>query len=84
MVHRPFSNVQLIKKWFESDATGWGNMNTPNVAAMYKFHEKDYRTNHRANLRLIMSYYEDSLWIIDGGASEKFYSRNFYVKFSIL
>ena len=42
-------------------------------------HPKVYRTNHRSNLRLIMSYYEDSLWIIDGGASEKFYSRNFYV-----
>ena len=44
-------------------------MNTVNVAVMNKFHEKDYRTNHRANLRLIMSYYEDSEWIIDGGAS---------------
>ena len=44
-------------------------MNTINVAVMNKFHEKDYRTNHRANLRLIMSYYEDSEWIIDGGAS---------------
>lgn len=35
-------------------------MNTPNVAHMNKFQEKDYRTNHRANLRLIISYAEDS------------------------
>lgn len=54
-------------------------MNTPNVGSMYKIHMKDYRTNHRANLRLIMSYYEDSEWIIDGGTSEKFYSSTFFV-----
>ena len=44
---------------------------------MYKINQKDYRTNHRANLRLIMSYHEDSEWIIDAGTSEKFYSSIF-------
>lgn len=56
MVHRPFSNSPL-KPLFEHENPGFGNMNTPNVGVMYKFHLKDYRTNHRANLRLIVSYY---------------------------
>lgn len=76
MVHRPFSFSNVLKKIFEWEGVGFGNMNTPNVAWMNKFHEKDYRTNHRANLRVIMSYGEDSEWIIDGGTSEKFYSSN--------
>ena len=79
MVHRPFSNSPLIKSWFEYETAGFGNQNTPNVAAMYRFHDKDYRTNHRANIRLIMSHHEDSEWIVDGGTSEKFYSCNLIV-----
>ena len=57
MIHRPFSFVQPIRHLFENEAAGWGNLNTINVGTMYRFHIKDYRTNHRANLRVIMSYY---------------------------
>ncbi len=60
MIHRPFSFVESLKRFFEREGPGFGNWNTPNVGYMNKFHEKDYRTNHRANIRLIMSYFEDS------------------------
>ena len=44
-------------------------MNTPNVGIMSKFESKDYRTDHRANIRTIISYHEPSEWIVDGGTS---------------
>lgn len=69
MIHRPFSFVPFLRPFVEHETDGFGNMNTVNVGFMNKFHDKDYRTNHRANLRLIMSYYEDSEWVIDGGSS---------------
>ena len=69
MKHRPFSESDLLKGLFEKYRDGFGTMNTPNVAVMSKFDEKDYRADHRANIRVIMSYHEGSEWIIDGGTS---------------
>lgn len=60
MVHRPFSQSNFLKPFFERVNPGWGNWNTPNVAKLNKFHDEDYGTYHRANIRTIMSYFEDS------------------------
>lgn len=77
MLHRPFSFFKPLQPFVEHLGEGWGNMNTPNVAHMYKLGQKDYRTFHRANIRMILSYYEDSLWIVDGGTSEKWWSKHY-------
>ena len=78
MVHRPFSQSPL-KVIFERESPGWGNMNTPNVAKMNKLHNNDYRTYHKANIRIIQSYFEESEWIVDGGISEKFFSSTLFL-----
>ena len=58
---------------------GWGNFNTPNVGIMKKIKEEDYGTYHRANVRTILSYHEESEWIVDGGTSEKAFSSMNYL-----
>lgn len=60
MKHRPFSESKILKGLFERYRDGFGNMHTPNVAVMSKLEEKDYRTDHRANIRTIISYHEGS------------------------
>ena len=84
MIHRPFSQSDLLKGFFEGVNPGWGNWHTPNVAKMNRFHSRDFTTNHRANIRTIISYFEDSEWIVDGGTSEKFFSSKYFYKFRAL
>ena len=69
IVHRPYGQVPILKNIYEKINPGWGNWNTPNVAKMNKYHSEDYATYHRANIRTIVSYYEESEWIIDTGIS---------------
>ena len=79
MVHRPFSQVKPLAAFFARESDGWGTQNTPNVGVMTKLHEKDFTSTHRANIRTIISYFEDSEWIIDGGNSEQAYISNLEV-----
>jgi len=38
MIHRPFSQSDYLKGFFEKINPGWGNWNTPNVAKLNKLH----------------------------------------------
>ena len=69
MVHRPFSESNFLKPLFEQVNKGRGNSNTPNLGFMKKFHDEDFSTYIRANIRTVISYYEESEWIVDGGTS---------------
>ena len=60
MVHRPFSQVKALAPFFERTNEGWGTQNTPNVGFMSKLHFGNLATDHRANIRYIVSFHEDS------------------------
>lgn len=78
MEHRPFSRTPFARL-FEKTAPGVGNENTPNVAVMRKLPYGDWRGNHRAGIRMVLTYEEGkSEWIIDSGSSEAIFSRNTY------
>lgn len=75
MEHRPFSRTPLARL-FEKNAPGRGNENTPNVALMRKLPFGDWRCNHRAGIRMVLTYEEGkSEWVIDSGSSETVFSR---------
>ena len=69
MAHIPLGWHPLLKKIFNREAKGWGNLHTPNVAKCDRIESEDYSTSHRANLRHIFDFGGSSWWIIDGGVN---------------
>ena len=57
IVHRPFSNSDVLKTFYEKRFPARGNINTINVAKMNKISYGDFNVYHRANIRQIFSHY---------------------------
>lgn len=73
MQHRPFGFSAVLARLYSRKVPGRGNIHTVNVGKMNRISQGMFETNHRANIRTIMSFHEDSFVITDGGSSERFY-----------
>ena len=77
--HRPFSNVPMLKKWFESRSAIGGGSNTVDVARGSWRDDRLHETSHAASYRAIydLSDLENSKYVIPTGQSGNLFSSHY-------
>jgi hypothetical protein len=69
MKQLPLGENPVLGWFYNREADGWGNLNTPNIGMCTKTELGSFYTSFRANYRAIYDFGGSNWWILDGGAS---------------